>query len=258
MHSSRGGSSLDVNDRSGRVSPVVHFSPRQSLQLAGAAAEMYTLNSTMDINAHCMDRVGPGDSCYLEKGDYYFDPITSEHGTEDAPITITGDPDACIRGTLKKDRMFEVMHNYYIIEDICFNGYHDDESYVATAIYVLGVEWKADLTKNGVTVKSSVTGLILRNLDIRNFFSECIHFRYFVTWAEVTACTIQSCGIEAFKTGGDGKVGEGIYVGTALDQTGDDKVSVVLGKNLVRLALSPLHNDVCNEFSTEEGAAVCV
>lgn len=188
----------------------------------------------MDIDEDCLMLVEPGDTCYLEKGDYYVDPVTYTHGTEDAPITITGDPEACIKGTLEKDRMFEVMHDYYIIEGICFNGDHGGE-YVATAIYVLGVEEKSDLTKNGVTVLSSVTGLILRNLDIRNFYSECVHFRYFVTWAEVEGCTIEYCGIEDFESDGGAKVGEGIYVGTALDQVDDDKVSIVLERNLVGL-----------------------
>eukprot|EP00752_Nemacystus_decipiens_P002937 g2732.t1 len=56
-----------------------------------------------------------------------------------------------------------------------------------------------------------------------NFASECVHFRYFVTHSEVTGCTIQHCGIEAFEMGKGSKVGEGIYVGTALDQVDDGK-----------------------------------
>lgn len=170
--------------------------------------------------------MGPGDSCYLEKGDYLHDGLTRTHGTADARITIEGDPEACIKGSNTQDRVLQIAHDYYTVKDICFDGQHGNE-YTATAIYVLGADRKSSLTHNGVTTDSSVTGLQLFDLEIKNFGSECIHFRYFVTWAEVTGCTIQHCGIEAFEQGGGGKVGEGLYVGTALDQVGDGKVRVL-------------------------------
>lgn len=207
------------------ASLVVYCPPRNPLQLAGAGATFYNLNSTMDLEEYCLKKVGAGDTCYLEEGDYYYDAVTWTDGTEDDPITITGDPDACLKGTNTQDRLLQIMHNYYIVDNICFDGSHDDDEYVATAIYVLGVNEKSKLRKNGLDVTSSVTGLVLRNLEIKNFDSECIHFRYFVTWAEVTGCTIQYCGREDFDKGGDGKVGEGIYIGTALDQVDDGKVS---------------------------------
>lgn len=169
--------------------------------------------------------VEPGDTCYLEKGDYYYDAVTYTHGTEDDPITITGHDEACLKGSNTQDRLFQVMHDYYVIENICFNGDHGDDGYVATAIYVLGIEYKSSLEKNDVTVQSSVTGLVLRGLNIRNFDEECIHFRYFVTWAEVEGCLIEGCGKDAFENNGGGKVGEAIYLGTALSQVDDDKVS---------------------------------
>ncbi|CAM9572458.1 unnamed protein product [Ectocarpus fasciculatus] len=158
-------------------------------------------------------------------GDYYHDGITSTHGTEDDPIIITGDSDACIRGSNTQDRVLQIAHDYYIVDGICFDGDHsgDSPANVATAIYVLGADEKS--TKNGVT--SSVTGFKMTDLEIKNFGSECVHFRYFVTHAEVTGCTIQHCGMEAFENGGGGKVGEAIYVGTALDQVDDGKAPEV-------------------------------
>lgn len=190
-------------------------------------ATEYIISAGGDFEEECLKNVQAGDSCYLEKGDYYHDGLTRAHGTEDNPITITGDGEACIKGSNTQDRVLQVAHDYYIIENICFDGDHGEDSHPATAIYVLGGEEKSTLTREGVELESSVTGLTLRNLEIKNFGEECIHFRYFVTWTEVTGCTIQNCGIESFENGGGGKVGEGIYVGTALSQTRDNKVSVL-------------------------------
>lgn len=165
--------------------------------------------------------VEPGDTCYLDKGDYEHDGLTRTHGTADAPITITGHKEACIKGSNTQDRVLQIAHDYYVIDSLCFDGQHGSD-YVATAIYVLGADHKTE--KNGVT--SSVTGLKLTNLEIKNFDSECVHFRYFVTHAEMEGCTVQHCGIGDFDGGGGGKVGEAVYVGTALDQVGDGKVSI--------------------------------
>lgn len=173
-----------------------------------------------DFEASCLAVVQPGDTCYLAKGEYLHDGLTSTHGTADARITITGDSGACIKGSNTQDRALQIAHDYYTVDNICFDGQHGSE-YVATAIYVLGVDKKS--TKNGVT--SSVTGTRLANLEIKNFNSECIHFRYFVTHSEVYGNTIQYCGREDFDGSGGGKVGEAIYVGTALDQVSDGKVS---------------------------------
>ncbi|CAN0510173.1 unnamed protein product, partial [Scytosiphon promiscuus] len=128
----------------------------------------------------CLKVVEPGDECYLEKGDYLHDGLTVVHGEPGKPITITGHSEACIKGSNTQDRVLQIAHDYYIVKGICFDGKHGNE-HVSTAIYVLGADTKS--TKNGV--KSSVTGLQMLDLEIRNFGSECVHFRYVVTHAEV-------------------------------------------------------------------------
>lgn len=163
-------------------------------------------------------KVRPGDTCNLAKGDYLHDGITRVHGEKDARITIRGETGACIRGSNTQDRVLQIAHDYYTVENLCFDGEHNGD-FVATAVYVLGADKKS--TKNGVT--SSVTGLRLANNEIKNFNSECIHFRYFVTHAEVYGNTVQHCGREDFDGGGGGKVGEGLYLGTAPDQVDDNK-----------------------------------
>lgn len=106
--------------------------------------------------------VEPGDTCYLEAGEYNHDGLTRTHGTKDAPITITGDSGACIKGSNTQDRALQIAHDYYTVEGICFDGEHGDEN-VATGIYVLGADTKS--TKNGVT--SSVTGFKMLDLEIK-------------------------------------------------------------------------------------------
>lgn len=167
--------------------------------------------------------VEAGDTCRLLRGNHRHDGLTRTHGRADARIIIEGEDGACIKGSNTQDRVLQIAHDYYTIRDLCFDGEHGDEN-VATAIYALGADRKSDLNKNGVTVKSSVTGLQLFDLEIKNFAEECIHFRYSVTFAEVQGCTVQHCGMDAFENGRGGKVGECIYLGTALDQVDDGKV----------------------------------
>ena len=115
-----------------------------------------TVEAGADFEAVCLKVVQPGDTCYLEKGNYYHDGLTRTHGTEDKRITITGADGAVIKGSNTQDRALQIAHDYYTIEGITFNGKHGDD-YVSTAIFVLGADKKS--TKNGVT--SSVTGFQL-------------------------------------------------------------------------------------------------
>ena len=60
-----------------------------------------------------------------------------------------------------------------------------------------------------------------------NFGGECIHLRYFCTHAEVAGCNIENCGVDYFEHGEGGKVGEGVYIGTSLDQVDDSEVGKI-------------------------------
>lgn len=185
----------------------------------------YEVGPDQDFEAECLLKVQPGDSCKLLDGDHLHDGLTRVHGTEDARITIYGESmNACIKGSNTQDRAFQVAHDFYTIRDLCFDGEHGNE-HVATAIYVLGAD-KATERSESHGYKSSVTGLQLFDLEIRNFDEECIHFRYFVAFTEMKGCTVQHCGIHSFDEGGGGSVGEAVYVGTALDQTSDGKVRI--------------------------------
>lgn len=137
--------------------------PISSPQLASSAsARIIDVAAGEDFEAVCLHEVEPGDTCYLAKGDYEHDGLTITHGTADARITITGDSGACIKGSNTQDRVLQIAHDYYTVQGLCFDGEHGN-SYVATAIYVLGGDKKS--TKNGVT--SSVTGFQMFDNEIR-------------------------------------------------------------------------------------------
>lgn len=134
------------------------------LQLvASASAKRIDLAAGEDIQKNCLDVVEPGDECYLGAGDYRQDAITTIHGTANEPITIRGDKDACIKGSLERHRVLQIAHDYYNIEDICFDGDHGGGRYANKGIFILGGDYKSE--KNGVL--SSVTGIKLLNLTIK-------------------------------------------------------------------------------------------
>ncbi|CAM9883296.1 unnamed protein product [Discosporangium mesarthrocarpum] len=191
--------------------------------LPATHATTYDVSPSPEGLQDCLDKVEPGDTCYLLEGNHYASAITKTHGKESSRITITGSSNACIKGysdAKKKDRTLQIAHDYYTVEDICFDGKHDDGGYYpATAVYTLA--WDRKSTKNGVT--SGVTGLQLYNLEIKNFYEECIHLKYFTTFTDMAGCKVYNCGIVNFSKGGDAKVGEGVYIGTAYSQWNDKK-----------------------------------
>lgn len=59
-------------------------------------------------------------------------------------------------------------------------------------------------------VESSVTGVVIQNMIIRNAGQECVRLRYYVTASIVQDNIIENCGIEDFQLGSSGSNGEGI------------------------------------------------
>lgn len=169
-----------------------------------------------------LDVVQPGETIYLGPGDYYEDLITQRHGTASAPISIVGSRDAVVHGSGRKARIFQIYHDYYLLDGWTLNG-HDGqgnalENYRDKLLYVHGQAAAYD----GM-VRRGPLGLEVRNMLFTNAGGECIRLRYFVQYANIHHNLIRNCGIYAFvfKTGG--KNGEGIYIGTSSTQWGDGK-----------------------------------
>lgn len=162
-----------------------------------------------------VDKAQPGDTINLAPGTYMQDIVTKTDGIEGQPITLTGSADAIVKGG-GKGRIIEVNHSHVVLNGFTIDGLwgnaNSAKGYREKLIYV-----------QGQGNKFGVEGLKFTNLNLRNAGGECVRLRYFAKNNEISFNTIENCGIKDFKFEGDGKNGEGIYIGTAPEQTGDGK-----------------------------------
>lgn len=57
---------------------------------------------------------------------------------------------------------------------------------------------------------SSIDGVVIRNMILKNAGKECLRFRYYVTNSVVTENDILNCGVTDFQIQEDGENGEGV------------------------------------------------
>lgn len=169
-----------------------------------------------------LDIIKPGEVIELTRGDYYEDALTKTHGKSEAPIIVRGPKEAVIRGTDENERIFQILHDYYILDGFTINGHEGKgdsiENYRDKLIYVFGTK----AAYNGET-KRGPKGVKIRNMELKNAGGECVRLRYFVTNAEIYNNKITNCGFYDFHFNENGKNGEGIYIGTSSEQWEDDK-----------------------------------
>ena len=70
----------------------------------------------------------------------------------------------------------------------------------------------------GRSEQAGITGVQLLHMQLRNAGGECVRMKYFAHHNEVAHSTITDCGVDDFHGNGNGKNGEGIYIGTAPEQ----------------------------------------
>ncbi|CAB1121513.1 unnamed protein product [Ectocarpus sp. CCAP 1310/34] len=200
-----------------------------------------------------LDVVNPGDVIELGNGDYWEDLKTRTDGTVDMPITIRGAggtddrENVVLRGAGTSTRVLEIKHDYYIVEDFTVNGdAEDDPDRDADSdspedmwrdVLIYAVANREPTERDGGYV-SAIDGLVIRNMAVTNAGGECIRLRDHVTYAEVYSNYIIDCGIYDYREDGDGKNGEGVYVGTSSNQwdsdnNWDDVPDVCMG-NIIR------------------------
>jgi hypothetical protein len=161
---------------------------------------------------YALSAAQPGDTIHLAPADFHENIETVRDGREDAPITITGTSASVITGT-GGIRIFQVFHDYITLQGFTIDGRREDfsenseDGYFSKLLYAEGLE-----PNNGIT------GLRLLNMHFRNAGEECVRLRYFIQYSEVAYSTFDDCGIYHFQLDGDGKVGEGIYLGTSSEQ----------------------------------------
>jgi hypothetical protein len=169
-----------------------------------------------------LDVVQPGETIHLGNGEYFEDLVSKRHGTANAPIAIVGAREAVLHGSGQSDRIFQLFHDYYLLDGWTINGYdgqgNSPSDYRDKLLFVHG---QAE-AYNG-EVRRGPRGLEVRNMLLTNAGGECIRLRYFVQYANIHDNVISNCGRHAFlfKTGG--KNGEGIYIGTSSNQWSDGK-----------------------------------
>jgi nitrous oxidase accessory protein NosD len=137
----------------------------------------------------------PGDQVMIAPGQYPpF--VTRRAGTPDAPIRIIG-KEAAILGT-GDGRVIEVSHSHVTLERLA-------------------------ISQGDVLVRvAGAHGVRLLDNLLHDANSECVRLRDGTSNSEVQRNRIERCGLTDFNLDADRKNGEGVYIGVAPEQLGDD------------------------------------
>lgn len=178
------------------------------------------------INA-ALEKAYAGDYIKIAPGTYYQDIETVRSGTQNNPIRIRGNDDpfySSSKNTIApiiihgagNSRVVQIRHSHIELTDVTIDGLvgspNKKSSYRNKLLYV----------HNDKKV-SGLTNIVLKRLNLTNAGGECVRFRYRITHSTLSYSTITNCGVYDFKFNGGGKNGEGVYVGTALNQLNDGK-----------------------------------
>ncbi len=141
---------------------------------------------------YALARATPGTTIVVKSGVYPEHLVTTQNGAPGCSITLTGS--AKLTGGAESGRIFELMHDYYVIRGLEFTG-KDVLLWMQEADY---------------------------NTIEKNFFhhaqGECVRAKYHSSHNTFVSNRVENCGIADFVQGGGGKNGEGIYLGTAPEQ----------------------------------------
>jgi F5/8 type C domain/Protein of unknown function (DUF1565) len=186
-----------------------------------AAADYFVSPSGQDSNAgtsaaspfatiqKALNTAPSGATIHLASGSYRQDAVTARSG-----VTLTGPPDAVVLGA-GGPRVFQVRHDAVTLTGFTVDGRHAStnsaSSYRDKLIYVMSG-----------TAGDGVDRLRILGMTIRSAGGECVRLRYLVTNAEVANNRIGPCGAYDFQFAGGGKNGEGVYIGTAPEQQGQN------------------------------------
>lgn len=163
-----------------------------------------------------IDRALPGDVIHLSPGRYDEDLTTVRDGRAEAPITLTGPRDAVVVGA-GGARVVQVEHDHVTLQGFSIDGLAGADanaraSYRDKLVYA-----------QGTSPRAGVTGLRVVGMRLANAGGECVRLRYFAVGNELRDNDVGPCGLYDFRFGGGSENGQGIYVGTALEQLADGK-----------------------------------
>ncbi|CAM9699793.1 unnamed protein product, partial [Discosporangium mesarthrocarpum] len=110
-----------------------------------------------------------GDTIELADGFYKRGIVSHRSGKSDDPIVIRGSRGAILRD---QDLVVDITHNYVHLEGFTVDGryFSDDEkdSYANKCVYVHGEDDPETISYNGHTFESSVNGVVINGLKIKN------------------------------------------------------------------------------------------
>lgn len=188
---------------------------------AHAATDYYVATSGSDANSgtstgtpfatiqKALDTAPRGATVHLASGTYLQDAVTIRSG-----VTITGPSTAVVKGA-GNSRIFQIQHDSVTLDGFTIDGLFGSSSskdgYRDKLVYVMS-------TSPG----DGVGTLTIRNMRLKNAGGECLRLRYLITNADVHDNTVGPCGVYDFKFNDGGKNGEGIYLGTAPEQQGEN------------------------------------
>jgi hypothetical protein len=146
--------------------------------------------------------VQPGETIRVGPGNYTGPFETERSGDPDKPIWIVGE-----NATIVEPRQQDEANTNYVFE---FN--HD---------YIVFTGF--DVSGGNTTLQTFDAShlRIVRNY-IHHARGECVRLQFFSSNNEIADNRIEQCGLEGFDVSADEKNGEGIYIGTAPEQLGDN------------------------------------
>ncbi|CAN0216348.1 unnamed protein product, partial [Discosporangium mesarthrocarpum] len=176
---------------------------------------------------HALNMVCPGDTVKLGSGEYEESVMTTIAGTIIKRITIEGPQDAIIKGDSDEGHVFDVQHSYYTLDGFTIDGeIKKKKKYMDKLLYIQTNREEAKeatlIEYGGQKFYSSINGVVVKHMTIRNGGGECVRLRYFVTFTHIHDNHIHDCGIDDYVLNpGEGKNGEAVYIGTAVSQWGE-------------------------------------
>ncbi|MDY7105098.1 MAG: right-handed parallel beta-helix repeat-containing protein [Actinomycetota bacterium] len=173
--------------------PIVTLHVDDKADEDGAGTEDDPLPSVQEA----LDLAGPGTLIRIEPGTYHETLRTVRDGSPEAPIRLVGD-DAKIDGD-GGGRLVHIRHDHIRLENL-------------------------DLGDAGIVVLvEGATDVQLRGNRVHDAAGECIRIRQESADVVVAANVVEGCGLSDFDLDDDEKNGEGIYVGTAPEQTDGER-----------------------------------
>jgi len=185
---------------------VIFVSPKGSDKNSGLSSK-----KPLRHISKALELAQPGDTVVLLPGHYREKVKTVRDGTPDRPITIIGSPGAVIYGNDKPGgKVVEVKNSFIQLLHLKVNGHflncEGRECYHDKLIYVHG------------SPENPLEGIRILSVELKNALGECLRLKYLKN-SEVGWSSISHCGLRDYRFNRGKQNGEGIYVGTAPEQS---------------------------------------